>query len=467
MARNPDAVLLFDEIEKADLNVIHLFLQLLDNGTLEDKFTESNVAFKDTIIIMTTNAGRRLYDDPNSSGVSAARPAFHRRTILGALEKETDPRTGRPFFPQAICSRLATGYPIMFNRLGVVELETIARKELQHTGALLEKQYGLPVEFGSIVPLCLVMTEGGNTDARTVRAQAEIFVKSEMFKLSSLYRAGRLKEIMAESKRIVFDLDSSEEPEGRIKELLHPSGRPRVLLAVGKSTAALWESHLPSMDFQTAGDPAEALNLLDIHDFDFILLDLWFEREPEREPDEAADAGLRTVQVFDHVPASARSLRAGRELLRQLREKHPELPCWLASLPRPGGEPGVDEELLTASIRSGGARGVIVTGFTPASSDFQAELNRLSETLTDIAHRLHRSRQADELGAKSQALTFETAPTVSGRPATSPSVCAISGWSRPCRPRTSATSSVKPSGPSPVSLMYSARIRPSPNWAIS
>jgi hypothetical protein len=106
---NPNAILLFGEIEKAHQNTIYLFLQILDAGTLEDKYHERNVGFRDTMSIFTTNVGRKLYDRPNSSGIHAANAAFHRRTILDALENETDPRTRQPFFPAAICSRMAAG----------------------------------------------------------------------------------------------------------------------------------------------------------------------------------------------------------------------------------------------------------------------------------------------------------------------------------------------------------------------
>ena len=136
--KHPNAVLLFDEIEKAHLNVIHLFLQILDQGTLEDQFTEEDVSFRDTIIIFTTNAGRKLYDDPNASGVHMANTNFQRKTILNALESEKDQRTGRPFFPQAIVSRMATGYPLMFNHLGVNELERIAAAEIPCANRLFQ-----------------------------------------------------------------------------------------------------------------------------------------------------------------------------------------------------------------------------------------------------------------------------------------------------------------------------------------
>ena len=54
--RNPYSVILFDEIEKAHEDVFNLFLQILDDGRLTDNKGKT-VAFKNTIIIMTSNIG--------------------------------------------------------------------------------------------------------------------------------------------------------------------------------------------------------------------------------------------------------------------------------------------------------------------------------------------------------------------------------------------------------------------------
>ena len=108
--KNPDAFLLFDEIEKAHLNTIQLFYQILDKGQLEDKHLKKEVNFRDTIIIFTTNAGKILYDNPNRIGISALNSNYHKRTVLSALGNEKNPVNGRTVFPQAICSRLKQGY---------------------------------------------------------------------------------------------------------------------------------------------------------------------------------------------------------------------------------------------------------------------------------------------------------------------------------------------------------------------
>ena len=207
--KNPNAVLLFDEIEKAHTTTIQLFLQVLDAGSLEDKYHERSVVFRDTTIIFTTNVGKKLYDQPNMSGVHCANAAFHRRTILDALENELNPGTGTPYFPAAICSRMATGYPLLFNHLGVNELECVARTELSRVAGLLERQYYKQVGFDDALALCLVLREGAKVDARTLRSQTETFVKTEIFKLLQLFETERLEDALRGVDRIGFTLDTN------------------------------------------------------------------------------------------------------------------------------------------------------------------------------------------------------------------------------------------------------------------
>lgn len=54
--RNPYSILLLDEIEKAHPDVQHMFLQIMEDGRLTDSHGRT-VSFKDTVIIMTSNAG--------------------------------------------------------------------------------------------------------------------------------------------------------------------------------------------------------------------------------------------------------------------------------------------------------------------------------------------------------------------------------------------------------------------------
>jgi ATP-dependent Clp protease ATP-binding subunit ClpE len=54
--RHPYSLILLDEVEKAHPDVMHMFLQILEDGRLTDSQGRT-VSFKDTIIIMTSNAG--------------------------------------------------------------------------------------------------------------------------------------------------------------------------------------------------------------------------------------------------------------------------------------------------------------------------------------------------------------------------------------------------------------------------
>ena len=65
--RNPYSVLLFDEIEKAHPDVFNILLQVLDDGHITDAHGR-RVDFKQTIIIMTSNAGAQAIVEPKRLG---------------------------------------------------------------------------------------------------------------------------------------------------------------------------------------------------------------------------------------------------------------------------------------------------------------------------------------------------------------------------------------------------------------
>lgn len=68
--RNPYSVILFDEIEKAHPDVFNILLQVLDDGHITDT-QGRRVDFKNTIIIMTSNAGAERIMDPKKLGFGA------------------------------------------------------------------------------------------------------------------------------------------------------------------------------------------------------------------------------------------------------------------------------------------------------------------------------------------------------------------------------------------------------------
>ncbi|MEE9511025.1 MAG: AAA family ATPase, partial [Gammaproteobacteria bacterium] len=84
VSRNPHAVLLLDEIEKAHPEVFNLLLQVMDHGTLTDN-NGRKADFRNIILVMTTNAGAREMDrqsigftqqDHSTDGLSAIQRMF-------------------------------------------------------------------------------------------------------------------------------------------------------------------------------------------------------------------------------------------------------------------------------------------------------------------------------------------------------------------------------------------------------
>ncbi len=403
---NPTAFLLFDEIEKAHLTTVNLFLQILDAGRLEDKFTAEDVSFRDTVIIFTTNAGKSLYDRPNETGVLSANSTFHRQTILDALRSEKGP-AGEPFFPAAICSRLATGYPVMFNHLGVNELQRIARTEIDRVIELVGSQYFKSVTYDDFLPLALVLREGASTDARTVRSQSGIFVQTELFKFTDLFTRQRLERVWEEIDQIHFGLDINlEDPE--TFTLFEPPEKLKVLLVASQALGELVREHVPDVEWITASTHQDAMQILASKEVDLVLLDIWLGR------DKLSLSKLGTVGMFDFAPLSSRALEEGARTLKAIHERLAGLPVYLLSISGAEGAAGVvDDNLFLACVRSGGARGVIETRFvSDETEDWQKQRDAFARELRMISLRMYREKKVVELGQQHKVLTFETAPAV-------------------------------------------------------
>lgn len=85
--RHPYSLILLDEIEKAHPDVMHMFLQILDDGRLTDSQGRT-VSFKDTIIIMTSNAGQANQEANVGFGAEAAGKTH---SVLGSLKDYFQP----------------------------------------------------------------------------------------------------------------------------------------------------------------------------------------------------------------------------------------------------------------------------------------------------------------------------------------------------------------------------------------
>ena len=95
--RNPYSVVLFDEIEKAHPDVFNILLQVLDDGHITDS-QGRKVDFRNTVIIMTSNAGAKAIVEPKKLGFGAKEDAAEDYKKMKANVMEEVKRLFRPEF---------------------------------------------------------------------------------------------------------------------------------------------------------------------------------------------------------------------------------------------------------------------------------------------------------------------------------------------------------------------------------
>lgn len=116
MRSNPNRIILFDEIEKADPVIFDLFLQILSDGRLTDNHGRT-VDFSESMIIMTTNIGQSFFLDPSLTSEESER--------LANVELD---QIYRPEFLNRFAGRQNI---VCFNRLDLPTVVKIVKRELE------------------------------------------------------------------------------------------------------------------------------------------------------------------------------------------------------------------------------------------------------------------------------------------------------------------------------------------------
>ncbi len=122
--RRPYSVVLFDEIEKAHPDVMHLLLQILEEGKLTDSLGRK-IDFRNTIIILTSNIGAELIKKSNIMGFGASRRDEASYDVIRDKIMEEAKRVLKPEFINRLDDL------IVFRPLGRVELLQIIDLELE------------------------------------------------------------------------------------------------------------------------------------------------------------------------------------------------------------------------------------------------------------------------------------------------------------------------------------------------
>jgi ATP-dependent Clp protease ATP-binding subunit ClpC len=130
--RNPYRVILFDEIEKAHHDVFNLLLQMLEEGELKDNLGHT-VNFRNTVIIMTSNAGVREISRDSRLGFSSETGIMGLAEIQSAAMSEL-----RRLFNPEFINRVDD--VVVFHALDATQVESILELQIEELSERLAEQ---------------------------------------------------------------------------------------------------------------------------------------------------------------------------------------------------------------------------------------------------------------------------------------------------------------------------------------
>ncbi|MBC8283161.1 MAG: ATP-dependent Clp protease ATP-binding subunit [Nitrospinae bacterium] len=196
--RKPYSVILFDEIEKANSDIYHLLLQIMDDGRLTDSYGRV-VDFKNTVIILTSNISSRMLEKGTSLG-------FHKdddELNYDKMQKELKQDLKKTFNPEFL-NRLSE--TVVFRPLELENIVSILDVQLQALNEqLIQQGLTLDVTLGAkrwIAEKGFDATFGARPLKRAIQKHLEDVLSDEMLK--GRFKNGGLIEVSLQDDSLVF-----------------------------------------------------------------------------------------------------------------------------------------------------------------------------------------------------------------------------------------------------------------------
>ena len=198
--RNPYSVVLFDEIEKAHPDVFNVLLQVLDDGHITDS-KGRKVSFKNTILIMTSNAGAQRIIDPKNLGFGAAETEKQSYDKMKGKVMEEVKRLFKPEFINRI-DEIMVFHPL--NRDDMKAIVTLLSKTLSKR---CKEQMDIELSVGSAVKEYLVekhmdVKMGARPMKRAIQSEIEDALAEEI--LAGKVKSGDKVSVGLKNKKITF-----------------------------------------------------------------------------------------------------------------------------------------------------------------------------------------------------------------------------------------------------------------------
>ena len=205
--RNPYSVILFDEIEKAHPDVFNILLQVLDDGHITDAHGRK-VDFKQTIIIMTSNAGAQMIMEPKHLGFMSGdtEKQNYDRMKSGVMEEVR--RMFKPEFLNRIDEIMVFH---SLNKENIRKIVTILLKNLEKR---CQEQLNITLKVtGAAKDLIADAGFDSKYGARPLRRAIQTKIEDEMATeiLEGRIKAGDTVQVKVKDKKICFVSQKSQE----------------------------------------------------------------------------------------------------------------------------------------------------------------------------------------------------------------------------------------------------------------
>ena len=198
--RHPYSVVLFDEIEKAHPDVFNVLLQVFDDGHITDS-QGRKVSFKNTILIMTSNAGARNIIEPKNLGFTAH---TSEKQEYDRMQKGVMDEVKRIFKPEFI-NRIDE--MIVFHPLGNKELKSIVNLLSRELCGRLSGQMGIKLKVSQslkdmIIEKHVDVKMGARPLKRAIQSEIEDPLSEEI--LSGRIKSGDTVTVTVKDGKAVF-----------------------------------------------------------------------------------------------------------------------------------------------------------------------------------------------------------------------------------------------------------------------
>ncbi len=200
--RSPYSVILFDEIEKAHPDVFNILLQVLDDGHITDA-QGRKIDFKNTIIIMTSNAGAQSIIEPKALGFASVEDAKHNYDRMKDSVMEEVRRIFKPEFLNRIDET------IVFHALTKEDMKKIVTLMSKTLVERCKKQMGIDLHItgnvkSHIVDAAFEPKYGARPLRRMIQNKIEDGLAEEI--LAGRVKPGSAVEAAMQKKEIVFQV---------------------------------------------------------------------------------------------------------------------------------------------------------------------------------------------------------------------------------------------------------------------